>query len=170
MGPPDCQDGGVVEPSALDLSLRVIGVVRSPRTNVTHADGWGDVQARIELAADLGSEALTGLADFSHVEVVFWFDQVHRRASYAGRSRARGQADMPLIGVFAARGPHRPNPIGVSACPVVAVGDRWLDVRGLDAVDATPVLDLKPVMPRLLPDGVHEPGWSAELMACYYAG
>jgi len=77
---------------------------------------------------------------------------------------------VPLIGVFAARGPHRPNPIGVSACRILDVGDTWLTVRGLDAVDRTPVLDIKPVMPTLLPADVTEPDWSRQLMADYYSG
>jgi tRNA-Thr(GGU) m(6)t(6)A37 methyltransferase TsaA len=151
-----------------EMALEPIGVVRSPRTDVGYSDGWGGVVARVELRPELGTESLTGLADFSHVDVVYWFDQVRRRPSYAGLSHPRGRADLPMIGVFAARGPNRPNPIGVSACAIVAVGDTWVEVRGLDAVDNTPVLDLKPLMPRLLPTRVTEPAWSAELMARYY--
>lgn len=150
--------------------VRPVGRVSSPRTDPDHTTGWGDVEARIELTKELGSHALDGLAGFSHVEVVFWFDRITPRDSYAQPARARGRADMPLIGVFAARGPNRPNPIGVSACRIVEVGDSWLTVRGLDAVDGTPVLDLKPVMPTLLPAGVTEPPWSHDLMADYYTG
>jgi tRNA (adenine37-N6)-methyltransferase len=150
--------------------VRPVGRVSSPRTDPGNTTGWGAVEARIELTAGLGVHALDGLAGFSHVEVVFWFDRITPRDSYAEPARARGRADMPLIGVFAARGPNRPNPIGVSACRIVEVGDSWLTVRGLDAVDGTPVLDLKPVMPTLLPTGVTEPAWSRELMADYYTG
>jgi tRNA (adenine37-N6)-methyltransferase len=77
---------------------------------------------------------------------------------------------MPLIGVFPARGPNRPNPIGVSACEIVELGDTWLSVRGLDAIDGTPVLDLKPVMAVLVPRATREPEWSSRLMADYYTG
>jgi tRNA (Thr-GGU) A37 N-methylase len=77
---------------------------------------------------------------------------------------------MPPIGVFGARGPYRPNPIGVSACELVEVGDTWLSVRGLDAVDGTPVLDIKPVQVQLVPRDVREPEWSRRLMSDYYTG
>ncbi|WP_460465211.1 TrmO family methyltransferase domain-containing protein [Arthrobacter pigmenti] len=67
-------------------------------------------------------------------------------------------------------GPNRPNPIGVSACEIVELGGTWIRVRGLDAVDGTPVLDIKPVMTVLLPDPAREPEWSTRLMADYYTG
>lgn len=152
------------------LQVRPIGTVRSPRADPGNTIGWGEVVARIELVDELGTESLAGLADFSHVDVLFWFDRVTARDSYAGLRRPRGRDDMPLIGVFGDRGPHRPNPIAVSACELVEVGDTWLSVRGLDAVDGTPVLDLKPVQPRLVPHDVREPEWSARLMNDYYSG
>jgi tRNA (adenine37-N6)-methyltransferase len=152
------------------VRITAIGTVSSPRTDPENTIGWGDVLAQIDLVDELGTRSLDGLADFSHVEIVYWFDRVERRASYAAPSRARGRADMPLIGVFAARGPNRPNPIAVSACRIVEVGERRLTVRGLDAVDGTPVLDIKPVMSELLPRDVHEPEWSVRLMSDYYTG
>ncbi len=151
-----------------ELTVSPIGVVSSARSDPQNTTGWGDVVARIDLIEPLGRHSLDGLAGFSHLEVVFWFDRVTRRPSYAGTSRARGREDMPVIGVFAARGPNRPNPIGVSVCRIVATGDTWVTVRGLDAIDGTPVLDLKPVMVQLLPQDVAEPEWSRRLMQDYY--
>lgn len=150
------------------MSLVTIGTVRTPRTDPDDTVGWGDVTARIELVPELGDASLTGLVDFSHVEVLFRFHLAEDREHYRGVRPARGRADLPPIGVFAARGPYRPNRIGVSSCRLVEVGDTWLTVRGLDAVDGTPVLDLKPVMSALLPTDVHEPAWSRELMADYW--
>ncbi|GAB3525696.1 tRNA (N6-threonylcarbamoyladenosine(37)-N6)-methyltransferase TrmO [Arthrobacter monumenti] len=152
------------------MHVEPIGSVSSPREDTNNTTGWGDVVARIDLNDALGSESLRGLEGFSHVEVLFWFDQVTRRSSYAQPARARGRDDMPLIGVFAARGPNRPNPIGVSACEIVELGDTWLRVRGLDAVDGTPILDIKPVMTVLVPHPTQEPEWSSQLMADYYTG
>ena len=152
------------------MQLTPIGYVSSPRTDPGNTVGWGDVEARIDLTADLGRHALDGLADFSHAEILFWFDRTTPRPSYAEPFRARGRADMPLVGVFAARGPNRPNPIGASPCRIVEVGDSWLTVRGLDAVDRTPVLDIKPVMATFIPRNVTEPEWSRRLLADYYTG
>ena len=153
-----------------EVTLRPVGVVRSPRTDVRDTTGWGTVTSRIDLDAELGEGVLDGLQDFSHVEVVLWFDQVERRASYAGVTPPRGRADLPAVGVFAARGPNRPNPLGVSACRLLEVTGSSLTVAGLDAVEGTPVLDLKPVMAALLPQGVSEPAWSERLMRDYYTG
>lgn len=152
-----------------DLQLDPVGYVSSPRLDPGDTTGWGEVESRVDLVSEMGQHALDGLADFTHVEIVFWFDRIARRVSYAEPSRARGRADMPLIGVFAARGPNRPNPLGVSICPILTAGNTWITVRGLDAVDQTPVLDIKPVMPMLLPAEVGEPEWSRRLMADYYA-
>jgi tRNA (adenine37-N6)-methyltransferase len=150
------------------MQVSAIGTVSSPRTDPDNTVGWGDVVAHVDLVEELGVHCLDGLADFSHVEIVWWFDRVEPRSSYAEPRRARGRSDMPLIGVFAARGPHRPNPIAVSACELVEIDGRRLTVRGLDAVDGSPVLDIKPVMARLLPRDVHEPEWSRRLMSDYY--
>lgn len=122
----------------------------------------------IELVPELGDEALAGLEDFSHVEIVFWFHEVTPRSSYRELRRPRGRADLPAVGVFAARGPSRPNPLGVTICAIVDVGPNWLSVRGLDAIDGTPVVDLKPVMSELLPAEVRQPDWSRELMRKYF--
>lgn len=152
------------------MQLEPIGTVRSPREDPENTIGWGDVIARIELVESLGTQSLVGLADFSHVDILFWFDRAAPRDSYTALRPARGRSDMPPIGVFGARGPYRPNPIGVSACELVEVGDTWLSVRGLDAVDGTPVLDIKPVQSQLLPHDVREPEWSRRLMSDYYTG
>lgn len=153
-----------------EVVLRPVGVVRSPRTDVRDTTGWGSVTARIELVEGLGGATLTGLEDFSHVEVVLWFDRVVPRDSYDAVAPPRGRSDLPAVGVFASRGPNRPNPLGVSACRLLEVVGSTLTVAGLDAVDGTPVLDLKPVMAALLPQGVGEPAWSERLMRDYYTG
>lgn len=151
------------------MELTPIGHVRSPRVDPADTDHWGDVISRIELVEGLGEGALVGVEDFSHVEVLFWFHQVTPRPSYGDLRRPRGRADLPAVGVFAGRGPNRPNRVGATICAIVETGRGWLSVRGLDAVDGTPVVDLKPVMSELLPTEVRQPGWSHELMREYFA-
>jgi tRNA (Thr-GGU) A37 N-methylase len=121
------------------MQLQPIGRVVSERLDAADTDFWGGVVARIELAPELGTQSLHGLADFSHVEVLFAFDRITPRDSYADLRPARGRDDMPAVGVFAGRGPNRPNPIGATICELVEVGDTWLTVRGLGRRRVAPV-------------------------------
>ena len=121
------------------------------------------------MAPRFGPEALAGLSDFSHLEVIFHFDQVAESEINAGARHPRGRTDWPLVGIFTQRGRNRPNRIGVSICRLLSVEGTRLKVRGLDAVDGTPVLDIKPVMTGFLPRGeIHEPEWVSELMKDYW--
>lgn len=145
-----------------------IGFVRGGRAAVAD-DQWGAVQASIELAGGLGPEALYGLADFSHIEVVFQFDQVPDIKIETGARHPRGNTDWPLVGIFAQRGKNRPNRIGLCTCRVIGVEGTRVTVEGLDAVDGTPVLDIKPVMREFLPRGeIRQPDWVGELMKDYW--
>jgi tRNA (adenine37-N6)-methyltransferase len=149
-------------------ALRPIGRVRGGRAEPID-DGWDAVTATIELAPGFGPEALAGLDGFSHVEVVFLFHRVADSAVVAGARHPRGRADWPKVGIFAQRGKDRPNRLGVTVCRLLGVEGTTLKVAGLDAIDGTPVVDLKPVMRGFLPRGeVREPEWARELMAGYW--
>jgi tRNA (adenine37-N6)-methyltransferase len=145
-----------------------VGTVGNGRPDPADTDNWGAVPSIITIDERFPDDCLRGLADFSHVEVLFVFDQIQERTDYRGRP-PRGRADLPAVGVFADRGPRRPNRIGATICRVVSVEGRQLTVRGLDAVDGTPVIDLKPVMAEFLPTEVHQPAWVGALMADYFA-
>ena len=149
--------------------LQPIGFVRGGRAQASD-DSWDAVEAVIALdAARFGPEALAGLSDFSHIEVVFHFDQVPEAEISSGARHPRGRTDWPKVGIFAQRGKGRPNRIGVTVCRLLAVEGLALKVRGLDAIDGTPVLDIKPVMKGFLPRGeVREPDWAKELMKGYW--
>ncbi len=104
-------------------------------------------RALIDLRPEL-APALDGLAGFSHVWVFYWFhgnDRPEERATLKVHPR-RNPAN-PLTGVFATRSPARPNLIGLSACRIVGVKNNILEVEGLDALEGSPVLDLKPYIP-----------------------
>jgi tRNA-Thr(GGU) m(6)t(6)A37 methyltransferase TsaA len=151
------------------ISLEPIGHVRSARADLGD-DDWGGVVARIELAEGFGPECLDGLEEFSHAEVLFHFDRVAESAVVRGARHPRGNQAWPLVGIFAQRGKDRPNRLGVTVVEVLGRDGRVLTVRGLDAVDGTPVLDIKPVMAEFLPRGpVRQPPWSRELMREYWA-
>ncbi|HVV82328.1 MAG TPA: SAM-dependent methyltransferase [Kofleriaceae bacterium] len=150
------------------ITLVPIGVVRGGRT-LPVDDAWAAETCTIELDGRFGPDALAGLADFSHVEVVYHFHQVAEADVVSGARHPRGRADWPAVGIFAQRGRTRPNRLGVSIAEVVSVDGTTLALRGLDAIDGTPVLDLKPVMSGFAPRGpVREPAWARELMAGYW--
>ena len=152
-----------------EITLRPIGHVRGGRAEVLD-DDWGGVRSVIALDADqFGPEALAGLADFSHLEVLFHFHRVPDAKIETGARYPRGRADWPLVGIFAQRGKNRPNRLGLCTCRIVSVTGLDVEVQGLDAIDGTPVLDLKPVMKEFLPrDAVTQPDWSTELMRDYW--
>lgn len=149
--------------------MEPIGIVRSPRVELTD-DFWGDVISEIHLdTARFKTEALFGLTDFSHVEILFLMNQVNPAKVEYGPRHPRERTDWPLVGIFAQRGKNRPNRIGLSRCAIVGVEGTILRVRALDAVEGTPVLDIKPFLAEFAPIGTHrQPAWSQELMADYY--
>jgi tRNA-Thr(GGU) m(6)t(6)A37 methyltransferase TsaA len=151
-----------------EIVLQPVAQVRGGRVQ-PEDDSWDREVAEIVLAPRFGPEALAGLSDFSHLEVIFHFDQVPESEVSTGARHPRGRTDWPLVGIFAQRGRNRPNRMGVSICRLLSVEGTRLKVRGLDAVDGTPVLDIKPVMAAFLPRGeIREPVWVSELMKDYW--
>ena len=150
-----------------EILMVPVGYVRSARRK-PEDDGWDGVPAQIELDARFGPEALAGLSDFSHVEVLFHF----HAASGPGQTGARRPRDnpaWPAVGIFAQRGKDRTNHIGATVCRILSVQGTRLSVAGLDAIDGTPVLDLKPVMAGFLPRGeLRQPEWATALMRSYW--
>jgi tRNA (Thr-GGU) A37 N-methylase len=151
------------------ITVRPIGRVVGGRVEAVD-DRWDTVASTIELdPGQLEPGANDGLADFSHVEVVFCFDRVDEDAVCRGTRHPRGRTDWPSVGILAQRAKDRPNRIGVTVCRVVGVGPHTVEVSGLDAVDGTPVLDVKPYMAEFGPRGeVRQPAWSSELMTEYW--
>jgi tRNA-Thr(GGU) m(6)t(6)A37 methyltransferase TsaA len=151
------------------ILLKPVGWVRGGR-NAPIDDQWGNEHAAIALDPEQFSpDATSGLADFSHVEVIFHFNRVPDDEIQTGARHPRGREDWPLVGIFAQRGKGRPNRIGVCVCALERVDGLTLHVRGLDAIDGTPVLDIKPVMKGFLPRGdIREPEWASELMREYW--
>jgi tRNA-Thr(GGU) m(6)t(6)A37 methyltransferase TsaA len=133
-------------------------------------DHWEGIEADIVLDDRFPVDALYGLDAFSHLDVVYVFHRVADPSIVTGARHPRGREDWPLVGIFSQRAKARPNRIGVSTCRIVAVSGRTIRVADLDAIDGTPVLDLKPHMTEVGPRGpVVEPAWAAELMAHYWA-
>lgn len=152
----------------MQIQLEPIGYVRAAR-QAAEDDFWGDVEAQIVLADDIEAEALQGLEAFSHVEVLFFFDRVAPEKIVRGARHPRNNPDWPAVGIFAQRGKNRPNRLGSTICRILGREGNVLRIAELDAIDGTPVLDLKPVLQEFLPRGeVRQPAWSHELMRQYW--
>lgn len=150
------------------IILQPLAVVHSPRAQAID-DGWGEVVAAIELADGMPGEALDGIEAFSHLEVLFFFHGVAAAEVVAGARHPRGNTDWPKAGIFAQRGKNRPNRLGATIVRLLRREGRTLYVAGLDAIDGTPVVDIKPVMREFLPqEAVEQPAWASELMAGYW--
>ncbi|MDX8031330.1 SAM-dependent methyltransferase [Lentzea sp. BCCO 10_0856] len=151
------------------MTLHPVGSVVGGRAE-SFDDDWNTEQALIRLDGDrFGPEALAGLDAFSHLEIVFRFHLVDPSTITTTARRPRGNPDWPEVGIFAQRGRNRPNLLGVSRCRLLAVRGLDLHVRGLDAVDGSPVLDIKPYMAEFGPQGATvQPDWTTELMRAYY--
>lgn len=158
----------VVESTRDAFAATPIGRVSNTRLDPADADYWGDVPSTVVVDERFGDECLAGLSAFSHVEIVYVFDRAGERDDYRPLRRARGRHDLPEVGVFCDRGPRRPNRIGVTVAALVSVAGRQLHIRGLDAVDGTPVLDIKPVMLEFLPTNVRQPEWVGRLMSEHF--
>jgi tRNA-Thr(GGU) m(6)t(6)A37 methyltransferase TsaA len=151
----------------MDFTLNPVGVVHSSRSEADD-DNWDSENSKIELIPPFDAQALRGLTDFSHCIVVYVFDQASWDESKMSR-HPRGNMDWPEVGIFAQRAKDRPNRLGVTVCQVLAVNDSTIHVKGLDAIDGTPVVDIKPWMAEFGPRGdVSQPSWSTELMRGYW--
>jgi len=149
------------------MDMRPIGFVKSPVTEQTD-ENWGEVVSEIVLD-EIYARGLQGLTQFSHVLVVFFMHQAKFNPASDLVRRPQGRADMPELGIFAQRAKHRPNPIGITAVPLINIDGNVLKIKGLDAIDGTPVLDVKPYVPAF--DRVDKPTvpeWMERLMKGYF--
>ena len=149
------------------MEFRPIGFVRSPVKEPVD-ESWGSVVSRILLTKPWG-RGLKGLEEFSHLLIVFHMHQATHNPKTDLVRRPRGRADMPEAGIFAQRARHRPNPIGITAVRLLDIRSSTLTVQGLDAVDGSPVLDIKPYVPEF--DRVAKPkvpSWMKKLLQGYF--
>lgn len=148
--------------------VQAIGFVEALRPHAED-DFWGAEEACITLVEGFTAEALQGLSEFSHVEVLFLFHEVKQSKIATAARHPRNNKEWPAVGIFAQRGKNRPNRIGSTICRVVRVEGTRLFVAELDAINGTPVLDIKPVMAEFLPrQEVIQPAWSHKIMRQYW--
>ena len=149
------------------MLIEPIGTVKSPIIEQVD-EGWGEVVSEIWLKPDFAS-GLDGLAEFSYAVIIFLMHQANFDIARDLKRRPRGRTDMPDVGIFAQRAKHRPNPIGITAVEILEANGSILRVKGLDAIDGTPVLDIKPYVPAFdRVENARVPRWIEQLMAGYF--
>jgi len=129
-------------PKRKQVVFQPIGVVRSPFREPENRD-WDQTVSEIRLERKW-AKGLRGIEDFSHLIVLF---HLSRAKGVQLRVHPKRRMDLPLVGMFSTRTPHRPNPIAMTVCRLVKRRGVRLTVKGLDAIDGTPVLDIKPYIP-----------------------
>ena len=151
----------------MKIELQSIATVKNSRKAPTD-DFWETVIAEIELADNIPTEAFENISDFSHLEIIYYFDKVESK-DIVFSGRPRGNPDYPLIGIFAQRKKDRPNKIGICTVELLEHNGRTIKVKYLDAIDGTPVLDIKPVFKEFQLKGeIKQPVWVADLMKHYW--
>jgi len=151
-----------------DFCFSPVAWVHNSRQS-TEDDDWGGLVSEIRLDESIPEESLDGLETFSHAEIIFQFHLVDEREVVAGARHPRENPRWPRVGIFAQRARSRPNRLGLSTVRILQRTGRSVFVNGLDAVEGTPVVDIKPVLQEFLPQGpVHQPVWSHELMKNYW--
>lgn len=139
-----------------EMVVRPIGVVRNQFVEMV-PQRWEQGISELQVEP-IWEEALDGIEEFSHIVVLFWLDRIEGEPTL--RVHPKGRADTPLVGLFSTRTPRRPNPIGLATVRLLERRGNLLHVEGLDALDGSPVLDLKPYLARNdLVEGATMPDW-----------
>lgn len=149
------------------FEMKPIGIVVNKRTD-TIDDEWGNIISTIILNEDIPTSSLMGIQDFSHLEVIYVFDKVVN-AYFEWVTYPRGNKNYPLTGIFSQRKKERPNHLGLCTVELVEVKENTIKVKYLDAIDGTPVLDIKPVLREFEPKiQIKQPDWASDLMKKYW--
>lgn len=149
------------------MNVNPIGVVKSPVKEGVDND-WGDVISEIYIFKEF-TDGLKGIEEFSNIIVIFYMDKSTFDRDRDIRRKPQGRDDMPEVGIFAQRAKHRPNPIGITNVRLLSVNENILKVQGLDAIDKTPILDIKPHFPVYDScNGAKVPEWVDRLMEGYF--
>lgn len=151
----------------MTISLNPVAVVKNQRKTPID-DQWSAVISEIELLPGIPDEALFCITDFSHLEIIYYFNQV-KDTDIVFSGRPRGNPNYPIVGILAQRKKDRPNKLGLCTVELLEHNGRTITVKNLDAIDGTPVLDIKPVFREFEPQGkIRQPEWVSDLMKNYW--
>ena len=143
------------------MVLKPIAIVKNSVKEMGRRD-WDKEVSQLIIRPDL-EDALEGLKEFSHLIVIFWFHLSPAGEHTAHKTHPQMRPDLPLVGVLATRSPVRPNPLGIAVVKLLGQTKNVLIVTGLDALDGTPVLDIKPYLPGDSVAKIKVPDWVNKL-------
>jgi len=151
----------------MNILLDPVAIVKNVRTAATD-DFWGEVISEIVLLGHISTEAFENIEQFSHLEIIYYFDKVDKnKIVYSGWPR--GNPDYPVMGIFSQRKKDRPNQLGLCTVELIGHAGRSIKVKYLDAIDGTPVLDIKPVFKEFeLKTEIKQAPWVNDLMKYYW--
>ena len=151
------------------ISFQSIATVYNSRIEPTD-DNWGHVVSEIKLAEDVSADGFRGIETFNFLEIVYHFHKLPDDRTIRWHRKPRGIEHFPEVGCFAQRHKNRPNPVGVCKCEYVRKEGKSIWVKGLDAINETPVIDIKPVFKEYTPNKIEilQPEWVSELMKNYW--
>lgn len=151
----------------MKLTLQPIATVKNSRILPTD-DYWETIISEIELAEHIPTDAFENISDFSHLDIIYYFDKVNDQ-DIVFSGRPRGNPDYPLVGILGQRKKDRPNKIGLATVELIEHNGRTITVKFLDAIDGTPILDIKPVFKEFQPQTpIKQPLWVDDLMKSYW--
>lgn len=150
----------------MKIELELVGSVVTPIKEPVD-ENWGEVISEIVLEKKY-ADALIRLEDFSHAVIIYFMHLTTDKERVKITRRPQGRDDMPFAGIFSQRAKRRPNPVGVTAVKIIKIENNVLKIKGLDAIDGTPVLYIKPYYPRDRVENPIIPECVYRLMSNYY--
>ncbi|NLP33715.1 MAG: tRNA (N6-threonylcarbamoyladenosine(37)-N6)-methyltransferase TrmO [Clostridiales bacterium] len=151
----------------MDLKIAEIGYVENEVTKQMDLN-WGSIISKIRVINDY-VDGLKGLENFSHAIILTYLHEAKFVKERHLERRPRNLQEMPLVGIFSQRAKDRPNPIGVTTVKIIEVLSNTILVEGLDAINGTPVLDIKPYYPQYdMVKNAIIPEWVNRLMKNYF--
>jgi tRNA-Thr(GGU) m(6)t(6)A37 methyltransferase TsaA len=149
------------------IELDSIGLVKN-NIEIKKDKDWGNDDSKI-IIDEQYEHGLTGLSDFSHLIVVYYLDKADFNMEKHLVRRPQGREDMPMVGIFSQRAKDRPNPIGITSVEIIDINKNIITVKGLDAINNTPILDIKPYYPMYdCKNNAVIPEWVTRLMENYF--
>lgn len=151
----------------MQIKLQAIAFVKNARTSPID-DNWKNIISDIELADHIPTEAFNYIEDFSHLEIIYYLDQVNPQ-DIVFSGHPRGNHNYPSVGILGQRKKDRPNTLGLATVALLAHQGRTIKVKFLDAIDGTPILDIKPVFKEFEPQtDIRQPAWVTDMMENYW--